>query len=87
MTIEKFNQLPIEEQQSAVLNDGVFMAERKDFPLRMMLYDMNSYYVEVFFLSRNNKAAWFNAFDSMEKLEPYLTSINISPVLEEAYLK
>ena len=87
MTIEKFNQLPIEEQQRAVLQDGVFLAERKDFPLRMMLYDMNSFYVEVFFLSRNNKAAWLNAFDSMEKLEPYLTNINISPVLEEAYLK
>lgn len=87
MTIEKFNKLPIEEQQKAVLESGIFLAERKDAPLRMMLYDMNSFYAEVFFLSRNNKAAWFNAFDCIEKLDPYLARISISSVLEEAHLK
>jgi hypothetical protein len=85
MILEKFNTLPIEQQQQAVLNEGVFLAERKDPPLRMMLYDMGSFYVEVFFLSRYNKVAWFNGFDSTEKLEPYLERINVSDVLQEVF--
>jgi hypothetical protein len=87
MTQELFNQLPIEEQQKAVLQKGVFLAERKDPPLRMMLYDMGSFYVEVFFLSRFNKVAWFNAFDTTEKLDAYLEEIDLSLLLQEAYLK
>lgn len=85
MTLNQFNQLSIEEQQQAVLRNGIFLAERKDSPLRMMLYDMGNFYVEVFFLSRFNKVAWFNAFDEMEKLEPYLAKIDVSDVLQEAF--
>ena len=85
MTLSHFNKLSIEEQQKAVLINGVFLAERKDPPLRMMLYDMRSFYVEVFFLSRYNKVAWFNAFHSTKKLEPYLQKIDVSSILQEAF--
>ena len=84
MTLEQFNKLPIEQQQKAVLQKGVFLGERKDPPLRMMLYDMGRFYVEVFFLSRFNKVAWFNGFTSTDKLAPYLEKINLAPVLHEA---
>lgn len=84
MTLSAFNKLKTEEQQKAVLMQGVFLAERRDPPLRMMLYDMGKFYVEVFFLSRYNKVAWFNGFKSTKKLEPYLQKIDISPILQEA---
>jgi hypothetical protein len=84
MTLAQFNKLKIEEQQKAVLINGVFLGERKDPPLRMMLYGMESFYVEVFFLSRYNKVAWFNGFQSTKKLEPYLQKIDVSSILQEA---
>jgi hypothetical protein len=84
MTLAQFNKLKIEEQQKAVLINGVFLGERKDPPLRMMLYDMEKFYVEVFFLSRYNKVAWFNGFQSTKKLEPYLQKIDVSSILQEA---
>jgi hypothetical protein len=84
MTLAQFNKLKIEEQQKAVLINGVFLGERKDPPLRMMLYDMESFYVEVFFLSRYNKVAWFNGFQSTKKLEPYMQKIDVSSILQEA---
>ena len=84
MTLSAFNKLKTEEQQKAVLMQGVFLAERRDPPLRMMLYDMGKFYLEVFFLSRYNKVAWFNGFKSTKKLEPYLQKIDISPILQEA---
>jgi hypothetical protein len=51
----------------------------------MMLYDMGNFYVEVFFLSRYNKVAWFNGFKSTKKLEPYLQRIDLSSILQEAF--
>ena len=84
MTLAQFNKLKIEEQQKAVLINGVFLGEHKDPPVRMMLYDMESFYVEVFFLSRYNKVAWFNGFQSTKKLEPYLQKIDVSSILQEA---
>ena len=84
MTLAEFNKLSTEEQQKTVLMRGVFLAERKDLPLRMMLYDMGNFYVEVFFLSRYNKVAWFNGFSSIKKLEPYLQKIDVSSLLQEA---
>jgi hypothetical protein len=84
MTLAQFNKLKIEEQQKAVLINGVFLGERKDPPLRMMLYDMESFYVVAFFLSRYNKVAWFNGFQSTKKLEPYLQKIDVSSILQEA---
>lgn len=84
MTLAQFNKLKIEEQQKAVLINGVFLGERKDPPLRMMLYDMENFYVEVFFLTRYNKVAWFNGFQSTKKLEPYLQKIDVSSILQEA---
>ena len=87
MTLTEFNKLSTEEQQKAVLMQGVFLAERKDPPLRMMLYDMGNFYVEVFFLSRYNKVAWFNGFNNTKKLEPYLQRIDVSSLLQEALHK
>lgn len=83
MTLTHFNKLSTEQQQKAVLINGVFLADRKDPPMRMMLYDMGNFYVEVFFLSRYNRVAWFNGFKSTKKLEPYLQKIDITSVLEE----
>jgi len=87
MKLAEFNKQSTEEQQKAVLINGVFLAERKDPPLRMMLYDMGNFYVEVFFLSRYNKVAWFNGFASTKKLEPYLQKIDVSSLLQEALYK
>jgi hypothetical protein len=87
MTLTEFNKLATEEQQKAVLIQGVFLAERKDPPLRMMLYDMGNFYVEVFFLSRYNKVAWFNGFSNTRKLEPYLQKIDVSSFVQEALHK
>lgn len=84
MTLTQFNKLSMEAQQNALLTKGVFIDERKDPPLRMMLYDMESFYVEVFFLSRFNKVAWFNAFRSTKKLDPYLQNVDVSVLLHEA---
>ena len=83
MTLHEFNMLSLEKQQVALLKHGTFLAERKDPPLRMMLYQMDGFYVEVFFLSRYHKVGWFKGFDTVDELEPYLEKIDLTSLLQE----
>lgn len=84
MILDFFNTLPKKAQQEVILSQGSFLAERTDGPFRIMLYQLESFYVEVHFFNLYNKVAFFSAFDSTEALEPYLDTIDVSGVLQEA---
>ena len=84
MELEFFNALPKKAQQELLLAQGTFLTERTDGPFRIMLYQLESFYVEVHFFNLYNKVAFFSAFDNMEALEPYLDTIDVSGMLQEA---
>ena len=84
MELEFFNALPKKAQQELLLAQGTFLTERTDGPFRIMLYQLESFYVEVHFFNLYNKVAFFSAFDTMEALEPYLDTIDVSGMLQEA---
>jgi hypothetical protein len=84
MVLDVFNTLPKKAQQELLLAEGTFLAERADGPFRIMLYQLDSFYVEVHFFNLYNKVAFFSAFDSVEALEPYLEAIDVSGMLQEA---
>ena len=84
MVLDLFNTLPKKAQQEVLLAHGTFLAERADGPFRIMLYQLESFYVEVHFFNLYNKVAFFAAFDTVEALEPYLEAIDVSGMLQEA---
>lgn len=76
--------LPKKAQQEVLLAQGTFLAERTEGPFRIMLYQLEKFYVEVHFFNLYNKVAFFSAFEAVEALEPYLETIDISGMLQEA---
>lgn len=84
MVLDFFNTLPKKAQQEVLLAQGTFLTERNDGPFRIMLYQLESFYVEVHFFNLYNKVAFFTAFDSIDGLEPYLETIDVSTMLQEA---
>ena len=84
MVLNHFNALPKKAQQEVLLAQGTFLSERADGPFRIMLYQLDGFYVEVHFFNLYNKVAFFSAFDTLEALEPYLEAIDVSGVLQEA---
>jgi hypothetical protein len=84
MGINYFSTLPKKAQQEVLLAQGTFLKERTDGPFRIMLYQLESFYVEVHFFNLYNKVAFFSAFGNMEGLEPYLETIDVSGMLQEA---
>lgn len=76
MTLYQFNALKEVEQAEAVWN-GVFVADREDEEHRILLYQIDSFYVEVYYDMQHNALVRFRSFSSTEQLDPYLDKINL----------
>ena len=83
MTLKHFSLLNKAKQQDIVLRNGMFLTERTDGPFKIMLYQLEDFYVEVFIFNLYDKVALFRAFDSIDELEPYFEQINVSGLLQE----
>lgn len=83
MTHQSFNNLYKDEQQDIVLRYGAFLAERREGNFRIMLYQLDNFYVEAYFYKKNKKVAWFRSFDANKNLQPYLKAIDISSLVQE----
>lgn len=87
MTHRKFSSLTKKQKKTTLLKTGVFLAERKLGFLKVMLYEVNSFYVEVFFFSWSKTAIGFRTFQSVNALQPYLRTIDLSSLLQNLYVK
>ena len=76
MTLYEFNGLDEMEQAEAVW-DGVFVADREDEEHRILLYQVDSFYVEVYFHKVFQVIRKYKSFSSTEQLQPYLNQIDL----------
>jgi hypothetical protein len=83
MTVNNFSHLPKVAKKHLLLKTGAYIAERKWGFFRVMLYQVNNFYTEVFFLPWNRKVFLFRSFTSTNKLAPYLKKIDVSSILQE----
>jgi len=72
MTLYQFNALDEAEQQEALWEKGVHIAERDAGEWRLILYQIEAFYVEVWYQREDNYILKYRSFLSMEQLEPYL---------------
>lgn len=76
-----FNTLSKQDQQNLLLKQGTFLAERTDGPFRIMLYQLDNLYVEVYFFNLYNKVAFLETFSDTDALEPYLQQMDLNHML------
>jgi hypothetical protein len=77
MTLYEFNALDEMEQAEAVW-EGVFIADRQDNEHRILLYQIDSFYVEAYYHIEHNVLRRFRSFSSTTQLEPYLNQIDLT---------
>jgi hypothetical protein len=65
------------EQQEALWDKGVHIDERQESPYRIILYQLDSFYVEVFYHMEHNHIHRFRSFSSTDQLQPYLNKIKL----------
>ena len=77
----QFNVLIESEKTAIVWNEGHFVGDRKENNFSIMLYQVRSFYVELYYSGQENKISKLRSFSSTEQLEPYLRNINISGLI------
>ncbi len=77
ITLYEFNSLNDNEKHEAMMDYAVFIADRIEEQCKILLYQFDNFYVELFYDSCNNAITRFKSFTSQELLEPYLSEINL----------
>lgn len=77
MTERRFLSLKKEEKTQVVYEEGVFIDERFEFEYHVRLYQLNSFYVELYYLRDKTDVVYARSFSATDELLPYLKKIDI----------
>jgi hypothetical protein len=78
MTFEQFRSLPKDMQRNVVKHYGVFLFGRTGVGVNVMLYQVESFYVEIYFDEKMSEATRIRSFEDTRHLEPYLRMVDVS---------
>jgi hypothetical protein len=81
MTRYHFNILDENEKANTIWSKGVLIGERADAFHKIMLYQVDAFYVEVYHHTHFNVITKMQSFSSTHKLQPYLEAINLDDLV------
>ena len=81
MTRYHFNILDENEKANAIWSKGVLIGERADAFHKIMLYQLDSFYVEIYHHTHFNVITKIQTFSSTTKLQPYLETISLDGIV------
>jgi hypothetical protein len=85
MDIRDFNFMDGMAKTEVLTSDGVFLAERNDGCFRISLYQVNDFYVEIYYHKTRYFYICIRSFEDVGELFPYLQDIDISEVYKVIY--
>lgn len=80
MKLQQFRSAPPEAQERLVKRRGVFLMERKSLGVSVLLFQLDAFYVEVFYNTATETVSFVKSFEDMDGIEAYLDRIDISQV-------
>lgn len=80
MTFQQFRSLPKDVQRNVVKHQGVFLFGRTGVGVNVLLYQVESFYVEIYFDEKMSQAIELRCFNDTKYLEPYLRMVDVSEV-------
>ena len=81
MTLNQYN-LMDQATQAHILSDyGVLLADRHDIGHVILLYQIDGFYVEVYYSRQSIKLVRFRSFSNTDELSPYLGRIDIEELI------
>jgi hypothetical protein len=77
MTMYDFQLLPEQQQIETLYKVGVYIGKRREGVSIILLYQLESFYVEVVYRKYRSHIKQLHCFDSTESLDPYLEQIDV----------
>lgn len=84
MTLYDYILLRPDEQANITWTHGAFIAVADKGSLKVLLYQIDSFYVEVYYNCELGRIEEFRSFDSTDQLDPYLAAIDLSELIPVA---
>ena len=82
MTVFQFHALSEKQQLDTLKHSGVLIAERKGaFFYQVKLYQLGSFYVEIYYHTHFNLVININSFSNTDCLDPYLENIDVDALM------
>ena len=81
MTLQQFTSLQLNVQEKMLINNGIFLFERKAVGVKVLLYQLAGFYVEVFYDTVSSTVCLIKAFTETDGLDAYLYKIDISDIM------
>lgn len=81
MTLYQYNLLDRTDQACVLWNKGVFLGERRQEQYKIALYQIEGFYVELFYHAEDNAITRLRSFRSVDQLRPYLERISVEQLL------
>ena len=81
MTARQFDSLNPTDKENMVCLYGAFIAVRQEPEFIIRLYQLDSFYVELYYHQVRDQAVCIKSFESTVKLDPYLNSIDLSGLM------
>lgn len=77
MKMHDFQLLPEQDQIDILYQYGVYVGKRKEAFSVILLYQFESFYVEVFYRKYRSHVRRLHCFESTDLLDPYLEQIDV----------
>lgn len=81
MTLHQFNHLGEDKQREILITNGVLLAKRSDSCYNVALFQIDSFYIEVWYTRKGLDIGLVRGFNSTDELEPYLETIDIGAIV------
>jgi len=77
MRLKEFQSLPCTRQVALLYHHGVYIGKRRAGKKTVLLYQLDSFYIEVFYLSYRRYIYHMSYSESIDILDPYLEQIDV----------
>ena len=77
ITLYEFNSLNDNEKHEAMMEYSTLVGDRFESQFKILLYQFDNFYVELFYNSQDNVIVRFRSFIAQELLTPYLNQIDL----------
>jgi len=78
---QEFKVLAQYKQLNLVRSKGTFLMSYRQYNVKIRLYELDNFYVEVYSFDEDGKSAMINAFEDTKYLDPYLEKLDVSQLL------
>ena len=77
MRIHDFQLLPLSQQIDELYRSGVYLFKRTESSSIILLYQLESFYVEIYYRKYRSHIRYLHCFETTEHLDPYLEQIDV----------